>query len=675
MAAEDSMPAAGTASSPSGLGRRLEKLLRELDRLMKESYAFDVFAPKSVNLGVLATYRQTWRSQSYQVGDLVSTIPLAPKEVRRYTTRRVDKKSRAMKEVDDNLTVQRTETTDTGRAESEIVEKAEKKSNFKLTANESFGNDQAWSVQAGQEVGGSQEKQSQTTKRSFNESVRKSAQEYRQQHRTEIDSTSSSEFEETSYQEIQNPNDELAVTYLFYELQRTYRLQERLRQLTPVVLVANDVPAPHEVDDAWLVAHDWILRRALLDDSYRSGLDYLNRSFVGAEVNITLLTSNAEAQKRVVESLGQQVRAQVDVLSADERDVLAAVRDLSSSQQEQGLIDVVKGIFDPIGLTGSADTGAVDAAQTIVDYARETRDRADRERARLLDQFTIAVTALQTAIDKLSTAIREHYDNVASIDRLRVHVKENILYYMQAVWSHEPPDQRFFRLYNVDVPMLDFNLDDITVEVRRGGGSLADELDDRPIASVELPVPDGTVVSRKLVDVADLDTMLGYKGNYMIFALKENNYLTLRMMQDYLEVGNDLALRDPDSFGEFSLEELLELATCLHDRDPGQYEERRADIRAAVVERLSSSRGDSDLVVVPTDSLYIEALVGTHPLLEDFKLLHRALDVKKVQAEVRHAELENARLAARLFAGNDQDPDVDKNIVVTNGAEIVVGTD
>ena len=62
-----------------------------------------------------------------------------------------------------------------------------------------------------------------------------------------------------------------------------------------------------------------------------------------------------------------------------------------------------------------------------------------------------------------------------------------------------------------------------------------------------------------------------------------------------------------------------------------------------------SSRALDDRVIVPTSSLYIEALVGTHPLLEDFKLLHRALDVKKVQAEVRHAELENVRLAARAL--------------------------
>src|SRR5438874_5775485 len=83
-----------------------------------------------------------------------------------------------------------------------------------------------------------------------------------------------------------------------------------------------------------------------------------------------------------------------------------------------------------------------------------------------------------------------------------------------------------------------------------------------------------------------------------------------------------------------------------------------------IIDRLISGRAEDDRVVVPTHSLYIEALVGTHPLLEDFKLIHRALDVKKVQAEVRHAELENIRLAARALKGKDEDPDIEKKIVI-----------
>ncbi|GAA4255911.1 hypothetical protein [Dactylosporangium darangshiense] len=113
------------------------------------------------------------------------------------------------------------------------------------------------------------------------------------------------------------------------------------------MLVANDVPAPHQIDDAWLVQHDWILRRVILDDSFRPALRYLAESFVGAETNIRNLQANAEAQKAVVDSLGQQFTAQDRIIGADQQDVLDAVRALGSSQQQQGMLDIVKRIFDP----------------------------------------------------------------------------------------------------------------------------------------------------------------------------------------------------------------------------------------------------------------------------------------------------------------------------------------
>src|SRR5215510_13773024 len=78
------------------------------------------------------------------------------------------------------------------------------------------------------------------------------------------------------------------------------------------------------------------------------------------------------------------------------------------------------------------------------------------------------------------------------------------------------------------------------------------------------------------------------------------------------------------------------------------------------------------MVVVPSNSLYIEALPGTHPLLEDFKLIHRAIDIKKAQADLRHAELENLRLAARLANAEYGDPDIDKVVVVGSGHNVTV---
>jgi len=658
-------------SSPLGGSSRLYQLLTRLDKLLSERYAFDVFAKNSINFGIMVTYRQTWVPQTYQVGDLVSTIPLAPKEIRRYTTRKVAKKTRAVKELEDNLQTRRTESSETSRADAEIVEKAQNKTNFNLTAHESLGGE-GYSVDSTQSSGGEQGKQSEQVKKEFHESVLKSAQEYKQQHRMEIDTSESSENEETSFQEIQNPNDELTVTYLFYELQRTYRITERIHKLTPVILVANDVPAPDEIDDAWLTEHDWILRRVILDDSFRPALEYLTESFVGAEVNIRILEDNALAQKQVVDALNQQIQAQVQILTKDQQDVLNAVRNLGASQQQQGLIDIVKRIFDPLGITGQADTGVVSAAEAMVDYAKDTRDRAEREKARLLSQLEVATTALQAAVDKLSVAVTEHYDKVAEIDRLRVHVKDNILYYMQAIWSHEPPDQRFFRLYNIDVPVVIAETAGVSVDLQ-SGASMLDALQGWDGASARLPMPATTVTVKKLVEVADLDTVLGYKGNYMLFALKENNYITLHMMQDYLDVGDELLVRDPDEIGNYTLDELQELAACVHRRNPKLFQEYRDRFKQLLIDRLTSSRKDNDLVVVPTSSLYIEALVGTHPLLEDFKLVHRALDVKKVQAEVRHAELENIRLAARALKGKDEDPDIEKKIVIqTDGSNVTV---
>jgi hypothetical protein len=671
-ALRSSQATAGTPQDTLDGSSRLAQLLTRLEKLLSERYAFDVFAKDSINFGIMVTYRQTWEPQKYQVGDLVSTIPLAPKEVRRYTTRSVTKKTRAVKELEDNLQTRKTESSDTSRVDAEIVKKAQEKTHFEVSASETFG-DSGMSINATESGGGESSKESAQTKKDMRESVLKSAQEYRQQHRMEIDTSESTETEATTFHEIQNPNDELAVTYLFYELQRTYKISERIYQLTPVILVANDVPAPHDIDDAWLMEHDWILRRAILDDSFRPALDYLCKSFVGAEVNIRILESNAIAQKNLVDKINQQIQIQMEVLSSNEQAVQTAVQGMANTQQQQGIFNTVKRIFDPIGITGGADSGAVDAAQAMVDYAKQTLDRAEREKARLLAQLDVATTALQSAVNKLSSAVKEHYDHVTEIDRLRVHVKENILFYMQAIWRQEPPDQRFFRLYNIDVPIVMPVTAGVTVGVNTPATSsntppgLTALLGEEDSVTISLPIPEVTIETKKLVEVADLDNVLAYKGNYMIFGLKDNNYITLHMMQDYIDVGEELLLRDPDPLGDHGIAELQALATTLYKNDPNAFNARRGDFKTMLMDRLTSSRKDNELVIVPTNSLYIECLVGTHPLLEDFKLIHRALDVKKVQAEVRHAELENIRLAARALEGEREDPDIEKKIIIEGG--------
>src|SRR5262249_30582876 len=125
-----------------------------------------------------------------------------------------------------------------------------------------------------------------------------------------------------------------------------------------------------------------------------------------------------------------------------------------------------------------------------------------------------------------------------------------------------------------------------------------------------------------------------------------------------------LSLRDPDELANFTIDEIQELAACVQKQDPKLFHKHRVQFKQMIIDRLTAPKRESELVIVPTSSLYIEALVGTHPLLEDFKLVHRALDVKKVQGEVRHAELENVRLAARTLKGKLADPDIDKKVLI-----------
>jgi len=670
---------ASTVGEVLGKTSRLFQLLNRLSALLSEKYAFDVFAKDSINFGILVTYRQAWEPGNYQVGDLVSTIPLAPKEIRRYTTKVVTKKSRAVREIDNSLQIRKQDSSDTSRVDAEIVNNASAKTNFTITATESLGGGEVpYNLSSTQTASQDQSKSSQQVKKDFRESVLKSAVEYRQEHRLEIDTNESQETETTTYHEIQNPNDELAVTYLFYELQRTYKVSEKLHKLTPIILVANDVPAPHQINDAWLLQHDWILRHVILDDSFRPALEYLSKSFVGAEINIRILDANVGQQRELVERQSQQIQLQNQVLSSALQDVKGAIQTSAAKSTQKGMFDTIKSVFDPLGLVKGDPTG-VEASQTIVDYAKDTLARAEKEKGRLESQLEVAVAALQVAIDKLSSAVKEHYACIAEIDRLRLHVKDNILYYMQAIWNHEPPDQRFFRLHRLNVPVIAANAPAATVNLSSTASDardLSNALLGRTEVATSLPVPNISITNRKLADVADLNNLLGYKGNYMMFPLIENNYLTLHMMQDYLQVGDELSVRDPDEFGNHTLDELQEFATCLYEHDRDAFNKHQEKFKKIMIDRLTSSRKDSEMVIVPTTSLFIECLVGTHPLLEDFKLIHRALDAKKVQAEVRHAELENIRLASRVLKGKDEDPDVEKKIIIEgNTGGIVVQPD
>jgi hypothetical protein len=98
----------------------------------------------------------------------------------------------------------------------------------------------------------------------------------------------------------------------------------------------------------------------------------------------------------------------------------------------------------------------------------------------------------------------------------------------------------------------------IRVPVNKRVG-VEDALAGEDLVQVEFPFPEVTIDWKPLVEIADLDEVLGYKGNYAIYRLKQNNYLALHMMQSYLELSDEITVRDPDDVANYTVEELQEL--------------------------------------------------------------------------------------------------------------------
>jgi hypothetical protein len=648
----------------------ITKLLLELDGMLKERYRFDVFAPASINYGLLVNYRQHWQPQSYQVGNLVSTIPLAPQETRRYTTKSVVKKTRSAKEIENSLRSDKDELSTTARVDAEIVGRTKYQTNFQANAKGSYGNDALFKVEAGAQSQTDQAVESAQTTREFHEAVMKSAQEYRNEHRLEISTEESREDESTSFREIKNPNDELTVTYLFYELQRRYLVDEALYKVTPVVLVANDVPAPHEVDSGWILRNDWIIKRAILDDSFLPALEYIATSYTGAEVTLQALELAVEHEKAVVDRITQQVLLANQSLDAATVGLIDAQNQDVNKLKADETLGFVKSFFDPLGIGQGAKTdGNSDRAQ--LDFAKDALNRAQTKVDQLTSKMQTEATALQVAIDKYTAAATKHYEMLADIDRLRIHVKDNILHYMQAIWTYEPTDQRYFRLYNLDAPTFVPPSLPTGAKVAPNAG-FAKFDSKRQSYSIQLAPPE-LGATLKLHEIADLDSFLGFKGNYMIFPMVNfDNYMAWYLVQNYIYFDDvaGLIAADPDPNAGMTLEHLKVAMASIYADAPQSFAAKEAEFTEIMIRLLSDT--SPEMVIVPSNSLYIEALPGTHPLLEDFKLIHRAIDIKRAQAEARKAELENLRLAARLTNGEFGDPDIDKVVVVGGGQNVTV---
>jgi len=641
---------------------RIKTLLEEIQQRLQEPYKFDIFAPNSFNFGLLINYRQKWEPGDFQTGDLISSIPLAAGEVRKFTKKKVSKIKRSETEIENALHSKKGEFSDIIRIESEIVKKASHKTNFTLTAGGSFS---LFGLLSGNFSTGLQidsARDSAETKKDFREAVVKAAEEYKNEHKIEITTSSEFETEETVSGEIKNPNDEITVTYLFYEIQRRFKISENIHRITPVILVANKVPKPNDIDVDWLMAHDWILRRVILDDSYLPIFDYLTE-IASAEINLVVLKRDLDVQISLIRDFKSQ-------LLIKNEDIEGAIESLNQARNLQ------------MQLTGDdEDQEEIEAARLGVESAQITLDRLSSELRDTKANLERQTTALQKSTDRYTEEVKKHLDQHSEILRLRVHIKQNILYYMQAIWNHEPPDQRYFRLYNI--PVIWFNTQGQKITFNPVTGEdlfLSPNLDDGikylrnrselsrqtgGFSRVVYPVPPSSMFIKRLYEIADLDNPLGYKGNYIIFPLKKTPYVLENMMANFMEQYFDqIVLRDPDEYGNKSIDEIIEEIQSRYQQHPELFTNITIPaIRNSLLRRLTSPRLDDEEVIIPTGELFIEALPGSRSIVEPFKLHHRKIDVLKAKEELVKSKLDTRRRIARLL-DKKYDDEVDKKYVI-----------
>lgn len=657
----------------------MHKTLRDLHDRINSNYEFTVFAADknfhSVNFGLLNTYRQQWSPINYQAGSLVKTIPLSPKEERKYSLKTTRTLKQAQKQAVKNNTSLSSEQSSTVRAEEDIIQKAQNKTNFGLTTEGTYN----IGISKGKSTttfGVEAQKESSGNRKDFHEAVVKAAQEYKEERNIEINSEDTSAYEYNESGTIVNPNDELSVTYLFYELQRRYRVAEQLYRVLPVVLVAQEVPAPHDITEAWVISYDWIINRCLLDDSFRPTLQYLANKSVGDDFALRELRKNLRQQRNLVETL----RLELSIASNEAENRYKALENAIQRRIDEEHEERTDGLFSDIGDFfggGGQDPEAMKARELAAKDAHQYATEKAEKAAVGLRQEVNNLHVLTT--DYIKT-LQTHLDNETRCSRLICHIRNNIFYYMQAIWAMEPPDQRFLRLHKVQIPQLQLN----TVPNPGNGAAVPDRHYRVAVETSEDIFEDfrepGTekhkafmsgslkpvTEFRPLVEVADLDNLLGFKGNYMIFPMKEHNALTEFMAAPYVD--SAFGAMDPDELNNVSLEEYGKYVCCLHDKLPtDEFEAIKPELKKWLELLLADPLRNGDEIVVPTSSLFIEVLPGTHPLLENFKLRHRELDVYKVQSEVRKAELENLRLAARLINAEREDPDIEKKIIVEGG--------
>jgi hypothetical protein len=623
-------------------------------QLQQASYDFEVFPHRSVNVGLRLVYRQEWKPLGIQKGEIVRTVPLGPGQRQRVSTKivRRRKTTSSMESVTARETT--TETTDSAKDSSDIVAEAAESFNWKVDA-ELHGGVPFLGGSVSTSFSGSEDSKSKQTASRLSEAMRKSASKVRSETKVTVSVETEETFESEFASEIQNPNNEMAISYEFHTVQQQYQVFTSLAEVQSVIFVGEYLPGPTEITEAWIRRHDWIIAKYLKDESYRTTLN-------------ELIQDEAEVDPR-------------DGLVGED-----PFERMASKASEK---------FATFSSLGSGGTGPGLSIPDIYAepqriYQQELRERAERTRA-----------------NKLRATQRS---------RLLDHIRQNILYYCRAIWMQEDPDQRILRYKKEGrrVPVEWTTSDKPRLVLQVGGQNhLVDELRPTgrtaplwevidptgPIAYIAnyavfgvRPLPEefpdqqapyylqfpGVLRPRQKRTILDLNAMLAtLRAPYERGGVLHDPALTFfeqeakRMSDEERHTVDDLVVLDFVSY----LPE-LEAKLVEYQGNPPRPRVLRGEkgLNYQITEdewaQYLYRKNGTRRFLVDSNNLYLSLRTGEGAALEPFKRAHRYIDVLKASEELTAMGLKNVRRRQHMGDAQVYDPDVEKVVVVGDSAAV-----
>lgn len=272
----DDSPSSGfqTLFARSPLVRFDATLLYRVRSPRQSGWEFSLYRFGSVNVGVRKTFKQEWRLLKYVPGKIEDIFSIGPgdeEEVTIRTLRRVEQERNAE---DVSATETTTETTDSIQSSTDVVKEMSRQRQSKLEASGSV----SWgfgSASFGAELSRDARRSTTQTRKDISKNTQTAARKISNRSRLEVKSATMDEAEQTRVSRISNRNNEIPLDYYFRSVVGLYETTTDLSEIGDVVSVAEEVPAPEDIDIDWIRRHDWIIARALISESYRETLNEL----------------------------------------------------------------------------------------------------------------------------------------------------------------------------------------------------------------------------------------------------------------------------------------------------------------------------------------------------------------------------------------------------------------